>query len=598
VVRLFPARPGQPVGVVRPGEGRLAQPADLAGIEDLDRAGTGERLRDVTGRIRALEAEQQALVAHWADLHAPGPEVDLSGHADTVTGERFLPAGPVGMRVSEFAAPTLGALIGVGSRAAGSMIDDALSQRHRHPRLEGLVRTGKVPVWLARRVVSATTRAELSDDDAVAVDAATAADFARLPVPRAMTALEAALLRAPSSTLAARQAEAQGRKVARVYRSNDAGMKTFVAQLSASEIIRMDAMVTHLADHLLVMGDTRGVDVRRATALFLLVGDPAQACLLLAGHPAPAAPAAATTPERTEATEASEVSEVTAATPATCVASDASHLDDAAPEPDEPHTTERPGGPGAYGSWEFREDRAWPFTFGRQLDLFRPNDHGDHGSEATFVLAAARAVGEALHDLGTRLGATFWDRLRPRSVLYLHGWHAPPDAGSPPHERSPVGDLVRAEGIDGPLLADTVREWLRHDRVKVVPVIDTNAYLAADAYEVPPQVRESVRLRHPFEEFPHGRQASATCDLDHLRTYDHRPTGPPGQSNTDNLQPLGRRHHRTKTHSTWQVHPVHHGEGLRIGSLWRAPTGHWFLVDHLGTHDLGRPVVRDQQRPA
>src|SRR6476620_10527880 len=91
IVRLFPPR-GR---VVPPAGGRLSQPADLLGIEDLDRDGTAERLRGVTGRIRALEAEQQALVAHWGDLHAPGPEVDLSGHADTVTGERFLPAGPV-----------------------------------------------------------------------------------------------------------------------------------------------------------------------------------------------------------------------------------------------------------------------------------------------------------------------------------------------------------------------------------------------------------------------------------------------------------------------------------------------------------------------
>ncbi len=167
-------------------------------------------------------------------------------------------------------------------------------------------------------------------------------------------------------------------------------------------------------------------------------------------------------------------------------------------------------------------------------------------------------------------------------MLHLHGWHDP--GGGPP-----AGDVVRVDGVDGPLLADTVRDWLRHDRVKVVPVVDTNDYLAADAYEVPAHIRESVRLRHPFEQFPHGRQASPTCDLDHLRPYD--PTGPPGQTSTGNLQPLGRRHHRTKTHSRWQVHALEQGEGLRIGSLWRAPTGHWFLVDHLGTHDLGRPVA-------
>ena len=424
VVRLVP-RPGQPAGVVRPGAGRLAQAADLAGIEDLDRAGTGDRLRDVTGRIRALEAEQQALVAHWGDLHTPGPEAELTSGKDAVTGERFLPAGPVGMMVSEFAGPSLGALIGVGSCAASSMLDDALDQRHRHPRLQALVEAGKVPVWQARRVAKATSRAGLSDEDARAVDAATAADFARLPFPRAWKVLEAALLRAPSSTTAAQQREAQARQFARVYRSNDAGMKTFVAQASAAEVARFEAMVTHLADVMLAMGDTRGVDVRRATA-FLLLADPARACLMLAGH--------TETPDDSGDDQVED--ETATPEPSTFTPSDTSHLDDAPPEPDEPGTHDRPNGPGAYGSWEFREDRAWPFTFARQLDLFPPDQPTQGGeSDTVFVLAAAKAMGQALHDLGTRLGTRLWDRLRPRSVLYLHGWHQP---GGP----TPVGEVI------------------------------------------------------------------------------------------------------------------------------------------------------------
>ena len=41
------------------------------------------------------------------------------------------------------------------------MIDDALDLRHRHPRLDALVEAGKVPVWQARRVATATTRASV-----------------------------------------------------------------------------------------------------------------------------------------------------------------------------------------------------------------------------------------------------------------------------------------------------------------------------------------------------------------------------------------------------------------------------------------------------
>ncbi len=527
----------------------LAVPADVTGIEDLDRVATAERLREVTGRLRALEAEQLALTAHWADLHAPAADQELDGTKDQVTGERFLPAGPSGMLVSEFAATTVGAVIGVGSWAAGSLIDDALSLRHRHPVLDRLVRSGRVPVWQARRVATAAARAGLSDEDAREVDRQTARDFARLPFPRAIKVLEAALLRAPSSTAAAQQREAAQRSYVRAYRSNDAGMKVLVTQMGAAGIIRLEAMVTLIADRLLARGDTRPVDVRRAAAL-LLLANPAAACLLLAGHEAEPQPAPAGA--------------------ATFTPSDTSHLDDSPPEADEP------GEPGAFGSWEVREDRAWPFTFPRQVDLARPEGEG----EVSGVVAAALAVGDALRDLGGRLGPRLWDRLRPRSVIYLHGWHGGDG-------QAPVGDVLRGQGIDDPLLADVVREWVAHDRVEVRPVLDTTTHLAADAYEVPPPIREQVRLLHPFEEFPHGRQASATCDLDHLDPY--RPGGPPGQSSTANLSPLGRRHHRTKTHSAWAVHPVVDAPGDRIGALWRAPTGHWFRVDHLGTFDLGRP---------
>ena len=557
VVRLFP-HDGKAAGVVRPHVGRLAQPADLSGIEDLDREATADRMRDLSGQIRAFEAERAALAAHWAELHTPGPDAEETGGKDVVTGERFLPVGPEGMLVSEFASTTLGALIGVGSWAAGSLISDSLDLRHRHPRLESLVVAGKVPLWQARQVAAATTRAGLNDEDARVVDEATASDFARLPFDRAKKALEAELLRAPSSTLGAQRREAQEKQFARAYRSNDAGMKTYVAQLSAADIARFDAMVTHLADVMRSMGDTRPVDVRRAVA-FLLLADPASACLMLAGYAAPDSGLDAA-PDDTDDENESDT---------TFVASDASHLDDTTPEADVP------GEPGAYGSWEFREDRAWPFTFERQLDLHC--SEADTAEDSVFAIRAAQAVGEAIHALGTRLGHRFWDRLRPRAVLHLHGWHDPDAEGG-------VGEVVRADGVDGPLLADTVREWLGHDRVTVRPVVDLRDHLSADAYEAPSAIREAVRLRHPFEQFPHGRQASPTCDLDHVRAYD--PQGPPGQTSTDNLQPLGRRHHRTKTHSRWQVHRT--GQG----TMWRAPTGHWFLVDHLGTHDLGRPVGR------
>ena len=59
--------------------------------------------------------------------------------------------------------------------------------------------------------------------------------------------------------------------------------------------------------------------------------------------------------------------------------------------------------------------------------------------------------------------------------------------------------------------------------------------------------------------------------------------GPPGQTTPDNLGPLGRHHHRLKTHGGWRCAQPERGV-----YLWRSPHGHWACVDASGTHYLGR----------
>ena len=112
--------------------------------------------------------------------------------------------------------------------------------------------------------------------------------------------------------------------------------------------------------------------------------------------------------------------------------------------------------------------------------------------------------------------------------------------------------MLRAEGI-GPLLADQLTELVGHGPYTVKPVIDLNDAVSVDAYEIPDRIRERVKLTHPVELFPYGtRETHPGMDLDHLQPYD--PLGPPGQTNTLNLAPLGRFGHRVKTHAHgWTV---------------------------------------------
>ncbi len=70
------------------------------------------------------------------------------------------------------------------------------------------------------------------------------------------------------------------------------------------------------------------------------------------------------------------------------------------------------------------------------------------------------------------------------------------------------------------------------------------------------------------------RQPAWRCDLDHHEPYDHHHPDRGGQTATDNLDPLCRRHHRMKHHCGWS--PRHHHDG---SITWYSPTGHKYL-DH------------------
>ncbi len=79
------------------------------------------------------------------------------------------------------------------------------------------------------------------------------------------------------------------------------------------------------------------------------------------------------------------------------------------------------------------------------------------------------------------------------------------------------------------------------------------------------------------------------ADYDHPTAYQRH--GPPGQTGTHNSAPLGRRHHRWKTHAGYTSRQC--GDGRYV---WRTPHGRYFLVDHAGTRPLDPVHGRDDLR--
>ncbi len=163
-------------------------------------------------------------------------------------------------------------------------------------------------------------------------------------------------------------------------------------------------------------------------------------------------------------------------------------------------------------------------------------------------------------------------RLRPRCVLHLHL-----------HESVLRGadGVSRVEGLGAFTLAQ-LRDLLGRAHVQVRPVVDLADRVRTTAYEHPEPLKERVHLVTGGDYWPFATSTSRTVDYDHPTPYvDPGDGGPPGQTGTHNSGPLGRRHHRWKTHAGYRSRQC--GQGRYV---WLTPHGLGFLVDHEGTRQI------------
>ena len=164
--------------------------------------------------------------------------------------------------------------------------------------------------------------------------------------------------------------------------------------------------------------------------------------------------------------------------------------------------------------------------------------------------------------------------LAPKGVLHVHLHEA---------ALGTVGGVARVEGF-GPVTVSRLAGLLRGSVVKVQPVKDLSDRVRYTAYEHPESLRDQVHLVTCGDYWPWAASTSRTVDLDHPIPYDHGDEGrdpPPDQTGSHNSGPLGRRHHRWKTHAGYRSRQC--GEGRYV---WLTPHGLGFLVDHTGTHRI------------
>jgi hypothetical protein len=121
----------------------------------------------------------------------------------------------------------------------------------------------------------------------------------------------------------------------------------------------------------------------------------------------------------------------------------------------------------------------------------------------------------------------------------------------------------------------------------VRPVLDLRDQVPVEAYEVPHDMREALRLARPSSVFPWTRSDVTSPDFDHTEPY--VPGADHPQTRVGNLAPMVRFGHRVKTFGRgWVLRQPEPGV-----HLFRTPHGCWSRVDNDGTHALGPDLGMD-----
>ncbi|GAA4756737.1 hypothetical protein GCM10023350_47940 [Nocardioides endophyticus] len=117
-------------------------------------------------------------------------------------------------------------------------------------------------------------------------------------------------------------------------------------------------------------------------------------------------------------------------------------------------------------------------------------------------------------------------------------------------DRAVDGAVAGVENTRSAISVEQVKDWCAgtNTRVTIRPVIDLNDNLHTDAYRPTDAQREQAVLTNATCVYPHCSRPSRSADLDHV-------TEPQRGCPTDsaNLAPLCRGHHRYKTHGGWTV---------------------------------------------
>ena len=142
------------------------------------------------------------------------------------------------------------------------------------------------------------------------------------------------------------------------------------------------------------------------------------------------------------------------------------------------------------------------------------------------------------------------------------------------HDTRDAHGTVSIEGVSptgSTITVEQLAEWCHHanTQVSIRPVLDLAEEIRTDAYAPTDRLREQVILTCPTCVFPGCGKSARGCDLDHITPWHHG-----GRTESANLAPLCRLHHRLKTFGYWTYRRL-----TKTTFEWTSPMGRIYLND-------------------
>jgi hypothetical protein len=226
---------------------------------------------------RLVEVEDLETLLAWADLHS-GPTVG-KWDAQVHLGGQGTP------QVRDHCLGEIAMARGTGVTATTNAMADVLDLRHRLPLTWAVVRTGEAEVHIARRVAKLSRHLPL--DCVGVVDTAVARMIAREAGGRVLAVAEAKIIEADPALHEERAEAERRRRYVTSSRTDEHGLRTVIARVTAGDAHWVDATLARVAEILASRHPDAGVQELRSIA-FGFLARPAELFTLLVEHQQPA----------------------------------------------------------------------------------------------------------------------------------------------------------------------------------------------------------------------------------------------------------------------------------------------------------------------